>query len=226
LAKLGRINAAAARELEKDLQMTGFQGGLNEGVWQLGGFILKLTTAERRHPAVPTEAEMLMKLHKVWPGIASDTDLAFPVAIFHLVGPHGQRRHDLIVMNQAPGCSLTDYLACQLSCNKVHEALQVIDRLGAFLGEFHKRYDNHQHSDFTPSNVFYDESQSKFTLIDVSGIAPIQPGSSEDTDIYRFCISISLCAGAYGQVFSKEAPHRLEKSHNAATGAGREGPGL
>merc|ERR1719221_1516901 len=120
-------------------------------------------------------------------------------------------------MSRAPGCAFTEYLAVQLSSDNVAETLQVIDRLGGFLGEFHNRYDNHQHGDFTPSNVFYDQPQGKFTLIDVSGIAPVQHGYEAETDSFRFNISMNLCYSKYGPLFAEAAPGRFTKSYKAVT---------
>ena len=40
------------------------------------------------------------------PEIAEDPHVAFPSKVFRLLGPNNVRRHDLIVMRNAPGKSL------------------------------------------------------------------------------------------------------------------------
>ena len=50
----------------------------------------------------------------------------------------------------------------------------ILTRLGGFLRRFHKRYaaggELLEHGDVQPSNIFFEESSGKFTLIDIGGM--------------------------------------------------------
>ncbi len=46
----------------------------------------------------------------------------------------------------------------------------ILKKLGSFLAQFQRRYDNRQHYDFQPSNIFYDAPSGNFTLVDVADL--------------------------------------------------------
>eukprot|EP00747_Dinoflagellata_sp_TGD_P213253 gnl/TRDRNA2_/TRDRNA2_86237_c0_seq1.p1 gnl/TRDRNA2_/TRDRNA2_86237_c0~~gnl/TRDRNA2_/TRDRNA2_86237_c0_seq1.p1 ORF type:complete len:743 (-),score=104.90 gnl/TRDRNA2_/TRDRNA2_86237_c0_seq1:379-2607(-) len=150
-------------------KLGGFTGGLNEGVWVLkdaglgnlvsrfngDDLVLKLVKCQRIAPSIPTEAENFSKIQSEFPGVASDPSLAFPVKLFSCLGNGGQKRYDLIVMRKVKGTSLAEVIANKWYGNQVPELMQILDRLGFTVAEFHARYCNWQHGDLQPSNVFF-----------------------------------------------------------------------
>merc|ERR1719331_3793684 len=99
--------------------MTGFRGGLNEGVWFLSDpsnpsckdLVLKLVKCTRLSSRVVTEAENLVRLNNDHPRIASDPAVAFPVRIFKCMGPEQTHRYDLVVMWKVKGERMAELIA-------------------------------------------------------------------------------------------------------------------
>jgi Ser/Thr protein kinase RdoA (MazF antagonist) len=196
-------------------RMQGPRGGLNEGVWTLEdgsrSFVLKLVKSRNGPASMPTEAERLVQLSRQHPSVASDPALAFPQNIFRCLGACGDARYDLIVMRKAPGQPLADVIARKWHGGQASELMRIFELLGCFLADFHARYGNWQHGDFQPSNVFYDEATGKFTMLDVSDIAP-QLGFAE-SDVEHFMKSIGLLARFFGPHFDVEARRHFEAGY-------------
>lgn len=186
-------------------EMTGFRGGLNEGVWFLSDtqqnppvrdLVLKLVKCTRMSTRVVTEGENLVKLAADHPKIARDPAVAFPVRIFkcHGPGPERPHRYDLVVMWKAQGERMAELIAHKWYSNALEDLWQIFELLGQTLAAFHMRYNDSQHGDFQPSNVFYDEESSHISLIDIGGMGV--PTSESDTE--HFNKSLKLLADAYG----------------------------
>jgi hypothetical protein len=181
--------------------LTGFRGGLNEGVWFVKDppakdLVLKLVKCNRVSNRILTEAENFVKLLADYPKIASDDALAFPVRIFKCLGPPPERQHryDLIVMWKVKGDRLAEVIARKWYA-KDHELIwKIFERLGETLAEFHHRYSDSQHGDFQPSNVFYDQEASQFSFIDIGGMGV----PTRETDTEHFNKALKLLADAYG----------------------------
>jgi len=199
--------------------LEGFAGGLNEGVWVLSesgnagkDLVLKLVRSQRRIPTVPTDAENLLRLSKELPGITEDSSLAFPLLIIAIIGESDEKRYDFIIMRKARGQSLSDIIAIKVCFKQVDDLLVIMERLGACLYSFHYRYGDLQHGDFQPSNIFYDERNETFTLIDVGGIGV----PTVDTDVEHFRKSMSICFSSNGPDFISNCLDRLEQGYAAA----------
>lgn len=186
-------------------EMTGFRGGLNEGVWFLSDqsqsppgkdLVLKLVKCTRISSRILTEAENFVKINADHPQIARDPGVAFPVRIFKCHGPAPERlhRYDLIVMWKVHGERLTEWIAHKWYSKAFEELWQIFDRMGHIIYAFHDRYCDSQHGDFQPSNVFYDEESGDISLIDIGGMGV--PTSENDVD--HFSKSLKLLADAYG----------------------------
>ncbi|CAJ1439756.1 unnamed protein product [Effrenium voratum] len=134
--------------------MTGFAGGLNDGVWFVSGsrqgkqeeLVLKLVKCQRIASNVPTEAENLEKVYQQHPTISSDETLAFPSKIFSCVAPDGKRKHDLIIMRRVPGERLAEVICRKYWAKQEAMLRQIFESLGQQLALFHSRY-NKQHGD-------------------------------------------------------------------------------
>eukprot|EP00930_Biecheleria_cincta_P054732 TRINITY_DN410_c0_g2_i1.p1 TRINITY_DN410_c0_g2~~TRINITY_DN410_c0_g2_i1.p1 ORF type:complete len:631 (-),score=111.78 TRINITY_DN410_c0_g2_i1:154-2046(-) len=196
LARLGFTNDAT---LEK---MTGFSGGLNQGIWFVTGsragsyeeLVLKLVRCSRIAPNVPTEAENLEKLKVEHPKLVSESLVAFPIKILSVADANGCKCNDLIVMRKVPGERLAE-LFCRKYYGKQEEHLfQICEEIGRLLADFHRRYDNMQHGDFQPSNVFYDEASDTIAFIDIGGMGI----PTVDNDVSHFRQAMNLLANAYG----------------------------
>ena len=68
---------------------------------------------------------------------------------------------------------------------------QVFRQIGLALPKFHKTYQNRQHGDFQPSNIFCDLSGPipKITMIDIGGMGFNRPESDFDHFV-RFCFFV------------------------------------
>jgi len=198
-------------------EMQGFRGGLNEGVWFLtdmkpGGnevIVLKLVRGHRIATAVLTESENFLKLNRDHPGIANDPSVAFPVKIFNCFGPDRQKRYDLIAMKKVRGERLAELIARLWYGNKVPQLMQVFERLGVVLAEFHQRYGNSQHGDFQPSNIFYDEDRGDMSLIDIGGMGV----PTMETDVEHFERSMKLLAEAYGAQLARDGIRAFQQGY-------------
>lgn len=212
---LGISSDATIKALE------GFAGGLNEGVWFLSepssgkDLVLKLVKCQRRSESVPTDAENLLRLSQQFPGIADDSQLAFPLMIISVLGENDEKMYDFIIMQKASGQSLAELIAIKQAFNQLDQLHMIMGRLGDCLYRFHSRYGDLQHGDFQPSNIFYDEKREKFTLIDVGGMGV----PTADSDIAHFRNSMSLCFAAQGPEFTTSCLDRLQQGYDSAKGA-------
>jgi hypothetical protein len=215
LAKLRpKLDVSESARIEKQCS-----GGQNKGTWVLRDgvrtLVLKLVEGQRKHPAVPTEAEVFGTLFREHPQMRSDSSLAFPLKVFHFRDAQAVRRCDLIVMKKAPGLPLAELISTKMSYQQVGQLMQIFEALGRFLAGVHNRY-NLQHGDFQPSNIFYDETSGNFTLIDVGGMY----GKLLKTDVEHFSESLSMLAkGLNTPSLSTEGMRRLKTGY--ATGKGR-----
>jgi len=182
-------------------EMSGFRGGLNEGIWFLNAgagrsLVLKLVRGTRQHATVPTEAESFVKLSQDFPGIASDQSISFPLKIFRCVRPDTSKVHDLIVMVRAPGKRLAEITACKFHNKELEQLKAIYESVGKLLSEFHARYQQFQHGDFQPSNIMCDEETGRITMIDAGGMARVT--RTQDTDLMHFRMSMDILARSYG----------------------------
>jgi hypothetical protein len=186
-------------------EMTGFRGGLNEGVWFLSDreqsppardLVLKLVKCKRISEPILTEAENLVKMYRVNPKIATDPTMAFPVRILKCLGPAPERAHryDLIVMWKVQGERLSELIAHKWYQKSFDDLWAIFERLGQTLAAFHLRYNESQHGDFQPSNVFFDEETGELFLIDIGGMGV----ATSESDTEHFCKSLKLLADVYG----------------------------
>jgi hypothetical protein len=222
LTKLrGKLGVSATARVESMPGLSGFSGGggQNKGIWMLNDststLVCKLVTGSRKHPSIPCEAESLAKLASEYPGIRSDPSLTFPVKVFGLTDPRSGMRFHLLVMRKAPGKPLADALSMMVSYNQVPRLLQILESLGRFIAGVHTRY-NCQHNDFQPSNIFFDENTSQFTLIDVGGMGSSTQFKSSEGDVEHFCESLRIMgAGTGSNVVATEGKSHFLKGYNA-----------
>jgi len=207
-------------------EMTGFKGGLNEGIWFLRDpnsseeLVLKLVRCHRIAAGILTEAENLLKLARDFPSIVEDRLVSFPVRLFGCFGSDGAKRHDLIVMRKMAGERLAEVVARKWYKSQVPQLMRILERLGRALAGFHGRYTGCQHGDFQPSNVFYDEDSDEITLIDIGGMGV----PTTETDIQHFTKSMALMASAYGPELYQDGVRVLEQGYmHAKASAGRSG---
>merc|ERR1719269_149235 len=103
-----------------------------------------------------------------------------------------------MVMPLAKGQRLAEFFCLSISQNKSQELMAVLQMLGRELKLFHQRYSNRKHADFTPSNIFYDETTRSLTFIDVGGMGT----QVVERDEEHFIKSLHLTMGPrspYGQ---------------------------
>merc|ERR1719401_1233531 len=186
--------------------MKGFRGGLNEGVWFVSDpnqgapkddLVLKLVTCKKAHASLPTEAENFMRIYREHPSVISDRLVAFPSNLLSCVGPSG-KAWDLIVMRKVRGERLAEYIErkSHSAPRQLPELLQLMDKLGARLAEFHGRYGGCQHGDFQAANIFYDEATDEFTFIDIGGMGI----PTTETDEQHFSKNLQMLSSAYPEL--------------------------
>jgi len=193
------------------------EGGLNEGMWVLasptGSLILKLVPHQRRHHLMPTEAEQFRRLAREHPSVYEDKALAFPIKIFAC---REQSRdiasHDLLVMRKAPGTCFSELICHRWTFNQKAELWRDLRALGAFLADVHRRHQNMQHGDFTPSNVFFDEATRSFTLVDLGDFGP-QVWDAVESDVERFHKGLKLLSQCYGAEFFTEGFRNFQSGY-------------
>jgi len=220
---LGSIGANSGT-VEK---LAGFQGGLNDGVWALqeGSYsasparewIMKLVKATRTVSTLPTEAQNILRIARENPAMLSDPLLAFPTAILGCVNETGGRTHDLLIMPRARGERLCEVLAKRWHSGQHSDCWRIIEKVGAAAAELHMRYANVQHGDFQPGNVFWDESTSCVTLIDVGGIGI----ATCDGDVQHFTRSMAMFATAYGSLFDVDGVAAFHRGYKTLVSNGR-----
>lgn len=183
-------------------EMTGFKGGLNEGVWYVSDsvngngqdFVLKLVRCHRVATNIPTEAENLVRLSHEQPQIMSDPTVSFPVKVFKCLAPGQDHRHDLIVMRKMGGERLAEFIARKWDQKQMPALLDMLRKLGSVLAAFHRRYGNAQHGDLQPSNIFYNEENGELTFIDIGGIGV----PTMETDREHFAKAMRILSNSYG----------------------------
>jgi len=209
---LSRLGVSQTSLLE---ELKGNCGGLNQGVWVVKDnsqkFMLKLVKGVNSF-GMPTEGEKFFRILNEHPGISTDQTLSFPVKIIRLVSLGQGKLYELIVMRKAPGALLSEHIATMRSENRVQQLLQIFEQCGQFLAEFHACYDNKQHNDFQPSNIFYDPVTSRFTLIDLADMGP----KIHEADVERFANALSILSNCYGQQFYIDAKRYFEAGYSRA----------
>jgi hypothetical protein len=198
--------------------MRGGIGGCNAGMWVLRdgaqSFVLKLVRANAAFMgAQPTESDKLVKLSRENPGIGGDPNLSFPCKIFHCLGQGGMKTYDLIVMRQVSGTRMSEVIMQKLHTQQVQDLMRILEQFGAFLADFHMRYNFMQHGDLTPANVFHDPRSGRFTLVDVADLAPRNPVIQADTD--RFMSSLKLLSHFFGPDLHRQGTASFEAGYNA-----------
>jgi Ser/Thr protein kinase RdoA (MazF antagonist) len=197
-------------------RMSGSIGGCNAGMWILRdgqrAFVLKLVrTGPCIGPRQQPEADKFAKLCRENPGIVADPSLSFPCKIFRCLQQGGARAHDLVVMCQAPGTRMSEIIMQKLHSHQVQDLMRILEQFGVFLAAFHMRYNNMQHGDLTPANVFYDPRSGRFTLVDVADLAPRNPVIQADTE--RFMKSLKLLSGFYGPELFRQGTSQFEAGY-------------
>lgn len=213
-----KLGASADATVEK---LTGFQGGLNEGIWILSDpasiqkprvdFVLKLVQGTRTIAALPTEAENLTKLASEHPSITSDPALAFPMMILGCLGTGG-KTHDLIIMHRAPGERLTEVLARKWHAGQQSDLWKLFWKVGSRTAAFHARYPNKQHGDLQPGNIFWDEGTGRVSFIDVGGMGMV----TVDGDVAHFTNALHALSTFYGPKFKEESIRAFNEGYCVA----------
>jgi len=204
------VQALGGPACQAPLQNLNAGGGQNLGVWQLqvppaakqiigyGVLIVKMVPAQSSHRSLDSEANNLCKLAEACPAIREDSKLTFPIKVLDIVPPSNRVQHNLMIMPIAKGKRLAEYMCMSAAGGRLQEMLGVIRDLGRELKLFHQRYSNRKHADFTPSNIFYDETTRSLTFIDVGGMGT----QVVERDEEHFIKSLHLTMGPrspYGQ---------------------------
>lgn len=209
--------AVAAGPTARIERMAGFSGGQNKGMWMIHDvsrtLVIKMVAAQRRHGALPTEAEQLIGLLNQHPSIRSDPTLAFPIRVLLCRDGQGGRQHDLIVMAKAAGKCLSEVIAVMTQRRQVAQLLQIFESLGRVLAGIHNRYEMN-HGDFQPNNVFYDQGTGHFTLVDLGGMALDKPGA--ESDVEHFGESLRILARGLQTEFFNDAYRHFQSGYAAA----------
>lgn len=197
------------------IEASNVSGGCNEGVWFLRNaghdLVLKLITCERLAPTVLSECEQFQLLSRMHPGIMSDQYMSFPIALFRLHCSGVEK--DLVVMRKVTGECLGTVIGKKWYGGHIPQLLEILEKLGKFLRSFHNKYGNAQHTDFQPSNVFYDEARNEFFLIDLGGMGTL----TTNDDVQHFCNSLKILSNAYGAQLEEDGVRRFRHGYNQAT---------
>merc|ERR1719183_2156157 len=153
-------------------------------------------------PHQPSESEKFAKLCRENPGIVKDPSLSFPCKIFHCLSQNGAKTHDLVVMRQVTGVRGSEFIMQKLHGKQVQDLMRILELFGAFLADFHARYNGMQHGDLTPANVFFDQRSGRFTLVDVADLAPRNPVIQSDID--RFISGFRGLSMLFGAAWFEE----------------------
>merc|ERR1711865_470545 len=178
------------------------------------GLVLKLVDNNRRHQTRLTDTEKFINICNRCPNIVSEFSMAFPVKIFQLRAPNGQRAKDVIVMRKASGLQLTHVLYHKYHGNELEELLRIFKEFGSFMATIHRVYQGMQHGDCQPSNVFYDSLNGFFTLIDVAdfGYGPFM-AEGGDNDVEHFVDGLKTLTRWYGQKFIGDAERSFRSGY-------------
>ncbi|CAE7240098.1 unnamed protein product [Symbiodinium natans] len=191
-------------------EMSGFKGGLNQGIWLVNGGTELVLKQVRTHcfslSHLCGSADVFVLPLPQNELIVQDPAVAFPVLlgvekIFSCVGaacaimvfpesfaPGDDRRpvSDLIVMKKSRGERLCEYVATKFYANQVPQLCIAMEAVGRTLHTFHDRYGHQQHGDFQPSNIYYDESTNSVSFIDVGGMGV--PTTGNDLEHFHQCM--------------------------------------
>jgi len=202
---LARLGIAPDATIKK---MNSF-GGQNDGVWLLesGGItcVLKLVRNVNLGIELPTETERFAQLAAACPNLLYDDALTFPMRIFRLRSQVQNPTFDLLVMPLATGERLSDIVSILWALKKRGQVMDIMERAGKFLKDFHARYNNMQHCDFQPSNLFYDEARQKFTLVDLADLGQQALITEKDAD--RFLNGLRIMGKSLGPEFMETLRH-------------------
>jgi tRNA A-37 threonylcarbamoyl transferase component Bud32 len=108
---------------------------------------------------------------------------------------------------------MSEVIMKTLHGKRVQELMYILERFGAFLADFHMRYNGMQHGDLTPANVFYDPHSGRFCLVDVAGLAPRNPVIQSDTD--RFTTSLRLLSNFFGPDLFMQGKAQFEAGYGS-----------
>jgi hypothetical protein len=209
LARLGVAPDANLRKMQAC-------GGQNDGVWLLeaGGLscVLKLVRNLNLGIELPTETEKFSKLAAACPDLLFDDALTFPMRIFRLRSHVTNPTFDLLVMPMASGERLSDIISIHWALKKRADVMDIMERAGKFLKDFHVRYNHMQHCDFQPSNLFYDEKRRKFTLVDLADLGQQALITEKDAD--RFVNGLRIMGKSLGPEFM-ETLSRFKAGYNS-----------
>jgi Ser/Thr protein kinase RdoA (MazF antagonist) len=103
-------------------------------------------------------------------------------------------KQTLLVMPKAAGERFGDWMTMSCHQRRQAEVLAAVRELGRELKEFHVRYGNKKHADFSPSNIYYDAATKSFTFIDVGGIGT----AVMNDDVSHFIQAITIMGQAGG----------------------------
>jgi len=197
--------------------MGGFCGGMNEGLWWVENdttqtLVLKLVRGKRTgaFTGLPSEVEKFVAVHKAFPSIATDAQLAFPVKMFNCIGPSGHL-HDIIAMPMVEGERLSDWMAMKWYAGQKAPVFTAFEQLGVFLKRFHRDYNMFQHGDFQPSNIFYEEQSGRFALVDIADMALMSQHS--ESDGAHFVAALKIMSSGYGAEFFEVGKQRFEAAY-------------
>lgn len=212
---LAALGASSSSRFEA---MTGFHGGLNDGIWFLRGapgetLVLKLVKYDRFAPPQLVEERIFSKLYQEVPHIAEDAHVAFPTKVFRLLGPNNVRKHDLFVMRKAPGKSLDHLISEKWRSNRKGDIMKIFAKVGECLAQFHRRYGGRQHNDAGTQNILYDEETQHVTFIDLGGMG----NKTDKTDVQRLSqlvLKLSRCP-TYGPDLAVAVDHFREGYNRA-----------
>lgn len=218
LQYLGMSRSATIESLQDN------SGAFNDGVWVVAdventGLVLKLVPHKRSPATRKTDAEKYMELSARLPGLATDPSLSFPIQIFMLRGPSGVKK-DLIVMRKAAGLQITQHLYHKFHGGQTDELQTIFKDFGIFLRGVHKTYafngKSMQHGDCQPSNVFYDESSERFTMIDIAdfGYGPYIAEGGEN-DVEHFIAGVRTLRQWYGAAMLESCLREFRKGYSA-----------
>lgn len=198
--------------------MRGGIGSCNAGMWILRDssqcLVLKLVPCRLLGPNHCSESDKFAKLARENPRIVQDPSLSFPSKLFHCVS-NGTKTHDLVVMSQCPGKVISEFIMQKLHSKQVQDLMRVLEQFGAFLADFHARYNGMQHGDLTPANIFYDQLTGRFTLVDVADLAPRNPVIQSDTE--RFASSLKLLSHFFGPELFMQGKAQFEAGYTAVS---------
>lgn len=159
------------------------------------------------------ESDKFARLSREFPGIVKDPALSFPCKIVHIMSKAGVKSHDLIVMRQVAGVRMSEVIMKRLHGKQVPELMHILECFGAFLADFHMRFNGFQHGDLTPANIFFDPVTGRFALVDVADLAPRNPVIQSDVE--RFSSSLKLLSTFYGPELFMQGKAQFEAGYNA-----------